>query len=320
MSVARRRLLHPRTGDNAIADRTYIGLSGRAALAELDAVPVGPPELLDFRTRSARISSCRVQSIRSTPVLMVDRGSPPGRDIELRVSFIREGRIAIRQGGREIVLGPGDAVVGFDDVYAEAELLERTRFVTVTLDAVVPFPGGVPEERGMRYITSEEMFNSAAAAFFEALLRPEAFPLAPVDEVRTSRAISKLLSEMLMAVSASAGDSAELRREEERTVVRGYIAANFTRQDLSVASVAEHYGMSSRSLQRLYSDRGESVSNVIRQRRLEHAVAMLMDYRFDDLSIDDVAQRSGFAGANQLRRVMGQVMEQTPTDLRTRRG
>lgn len=166
-------------------------------------------------------------------------------------------------------------------------------------------------------IGREELFNAAAASFFEALLRPAAFPLEPVDEVRVSRAIGKVFSEIFIATDPES-ESPAARRAEERTVVRGYIGAHFTRPELSVSSIAEHYGMSPRSLQRLYADHGENVSNMIRQRRLEHAVSILLDHRFDDLSIDDVASRSGFAGANQLRRVMSQVMDQTPSQLRSR--
>ncbi|UCR88591.1 helix-turn-helix domain-containing protein [Mycetocola spongiae] len=318
MSEARRRLLDPQAADNSISDRAYFGAEGAAQLHAMDGMVVGDPEHFDLRTRVARISCYRIQSVRTEPLNMVERRLDPTNPVTIRFTFLREGTMIIRQRGRKQVLRAGDAVIGFDEISADVEYPERVRFVSVTVDSMIPFPGGLPEDRTMRYIPRDEMFNGAAASFFEALLRPVAFPLAPVDELRVSRAIAKVINEVLVATTPNR-ESAAARRVEERTVVRGYIAAHFTRPDLSVAAIAEHYGMSARSLQRLYSDHGENVSNVIRQRRLEHAVSMLLDARFDGLSIDDISVRSGFAGANQLRRVMGQVMEQTPTQLRARR-
>ncbi|WP_156027469.1 AraC family transcriptional regulator [Mycetocola saprophilus] len=319
MSEARKRLLSPHTADNSISDRAYFGPEGVAMLAASDGVTTGDAEHFDLRTRVARIGYFRIQSILTTALnvsLATDHYDAPDK---VRFTFVREGRLEIDQRGRHVVLTPGDAVIGFDTVPAQIVLPERTRYVTITVDRELLFPAGLADERQMRYIRRDELFNGATASFFEALLRPAAFPLAPVDELRVSRTITKMLNEVFVATLPSQ-DSVATRRAEERAVVRGYIGAHFTRADLSVSSIAAHYGMSPRSLQRLYSDYGENVSNVIRKRRLEHAVSMLMDRRFDDVSIDDVAIRSGFAGANQLRRVMNQVMEQTPTQLRAVHG
>lgn len=319
MSEARKRLLAPHQADNSISDRAYFGAEGSALLAASDGVTVADPNTFDLRTRTARISYFRIQSILTTPLrLHMQEGHYQTGD-NVRFTFVREGRLELSQRGRQAVLTRGEAVIGYDSTPTEIKFAETTRYVTLTVDREILLPGSGEEDRTMRVIRRDELFNSATASFLEALLRPSAFPLAPVDELRISRAITKVLNEVYVA-NLPDPESIATRRAEERAVVRGYIGAHFTRPDLSVSSIAQHYGMSPRSLQRLYSDYGENVSNVIRKRRLEHAVSMLIDTRFDEVSIDEVAIRSGFAGANQLRRVMNQVMEQTPTQLRGGRG
>lgn len=317
MSPERRRLLHSQSEDNSISDRVYQGTAGLTQLYANDGITAPNPEHFDLRTRVAQISSYRVQSIRTTPLLLPAPVDEPETRVKVRLTIIRDGRMQVLQNGKKEMLHTGDALISFDALPAAFHILDRSRIVSVSVDTYVPFPNGAPVEQRIRMIGREELFNAAAASFFEALLRPAAFPLEPVDEVRVSRAIGKVFSEVFIATDPES-ESPAARRAEERTVVRGYISAHFTRPELSVSSIAEHYGMSPRSLQRLYADHGENVSNMIRQRRLEHAVSILLDRRFDDLSIDDVASRSGFAGANQLRRVMSQVMDQTPSQLRAR--
>lgn len=167
----------------------------------------------------------------------------------------------------------------------------------------------------MKLLPSQQLLVASARAFFLGLFRPQAFPLQPVEQIRATRAIDSLLLSLLASAQEST-DHSRSKSAVERSVITNFISTHFTSSELSTSTVAAHYGMSTRSLQRLFSEVNQSVSENIQQRRLEHAVAILLDDRFVELSVEGVALRSGFAGSDQLRRAIAQEMDTTPTELR----
>lgn len=57
--------------------------------------------------------------------------------------------------------------------------------------------------------------------------------------------------------------AAEDRKDDQRAAVIGYIRGRAGDPDLTVASIAEHYDMSMRTLQRLFRDAGTSLRDEV---------------------------------------------------------
>ena len=84
--------------------------------------------------------------------------------------------------------------------------------------------------------------------------------------------------------------------------------------DLSLPALADRAHMSIRNLQRRFRlDVGKAPSRFVETLRLENARRLLQT---TDMSLDRVAQRSGFANAGAMRRVFRRCLDRTPSSFR----
>ncbi|QNA91999.1 MULTISPECIES: helix-turn-helix domain-containing protein [unclassified Microbacterium] len=88
---------------------------------------------------------------------------------------------------------------------------------------------------------------------------------------------------------------------------------------LNPARVAREVQSSLRQLQLVFSESGNSVAGEIRRQRARLAHSLLMDSRYDVLSIDQIAQRAGFHSPMSLRRALDDAYSCTPRALRAAR-
>ncbi len=317
MTLARRRLLNPECQDNMIWSKKLSGASGAKALESITHSIVNDSDSFEMNVKSAQIGFYEVRSITTTPINYIDT---PVADHEpnIRFVFVVSGSIAIRQGTTLHRVFSGEMIILFEREMYSTLILEPTHMVMVSFPEIAASQRGVVSGGHLRHVAAASVLSLAARAFFLGLLRPSAFPLPPVEQLRATRAIDSVLLGLL-ATAENPSASKNDRNAEERAVITSFIASNFSSPALSTASVASQYGMSTRSIQRLFAECGQSVSESIQQRRLEHAVAILLDERFDELSVEDVAKRSGFTGADHLRRVMHHEMGCAPSQARANR-
>lgn len=95
------------------------------------------------------------------------------------------------------------------------------------------------------------------------------------------------------------------------------IASRRNDPSLTIPHVASELAVSVRHLQRAFHERGTSPTEEIRRLRVELAQSLLTNSRFDALSIDDVAQHSGFHSADDLRRAFRSQNVPSPSRLRS---
>ena len=88
---------------------------------------------------------------------------------------------------------------------------------------------------------------------------------------------------------------------------------------LNPSRVAHEVQSSLRQLQLVFSEPGNSVAGEIRRQRARLAHSLLVDSRYDVLSIDQIAQRAGFNSPMSLRRALDEAYETTPRALRAAR-
>lgn len=109
-----------------------------------------------------------------------------------------------------------------------------------------------------------------------------------------------------------------------RAVLRDRALAVIAQQgaDLSLtpSRVAHDVASSLRHLQSIFAEAGTTVAGEIRRQRARLARSLLTDSRYDVLSVEQVAQRSGFGNAMSLRRALHDVYRVSPRTLRSGRG
>ncbi|WP_274648689.1 AraC family transcriptional regulator [Paenibacillus humicola] len=93
-----------------------------------------------------------------------------------------------------------------------------------------------------------------------------------------------------------------------------YIEDNLGDRDMSLGKVAAYINMSERHLSRLFSDGiRESFTDFVRSRRVRKAAELLLG---TELSIQAVADRTGFGSVHYFTRTFGAVMKTTPARFR----
>ncbi|WP_307362465.1 AraC family transcriptional regulator [Microbacterium murale] len=109
-----------------------------------------------------------------------------------------------------------------------------------------------------------------------------------------------------------------------RAVLRDRALAVIAQQgaDLSLtpSRVAHDVSSSLRHLQSIFAEAGTTVAGEIRRQRARLARSLLTDSRYDVLTVEQVAQRSGFGNAMSLRRALHDVYRASPRTLRSGRG
>jgi transcriptional regulator GlxA family with amidase domain len=123
-----------------------------------------------------------------------------------------------------------------------------------------------------------------------------------------------VLLDRIGAVTGQGSPHAVLR---ERAIA--VIAQQCGDPGLNPSRVAHEVQSSLRQLQLVFSESGNSVAGEIRRQRARLAHSLLVDSRFDVLSIDQIAQRAGFNSPMSLRRALDEAYETTPRALRAAR-
>lgn len=135
-------------------------------------------------------------------------------------------------------------------------------------------------------------------------------------------AIEQLVMEMsgallLDRVGAAMGQGTPHEVLRERAIA--VIAQQCGDPSLNPSRVAHEVQSSLRQLQLVFSESGSSVAAEIRRQRARLAHSLLMDSRYDVLSIDQIAQRAGFQSPMSLRRALDEAYSSTPRALRSAR-
>lgn len=124
--------------------------------------------------------------------------------------------------------------------------------------------------------------------------------------------------EAAVEVEAEDDHQTNVRMQKLREDVEEYLAANYSDSALSQITVADHFGISTYSLSRLFSNViGISFAQYISSLRLEEAKRLLEE---TELSIADISREIGMSNPNYLSRVFKQNFGVTPVQYRKESG
>ncbi len=98
--------------------------------------------------------------------------------------------------------------------------------------------------------------------------------------------------------------------------MRQFIERNIGERDLSPATIADAFNISTRYVHKIFSATKFTVNGYIRHRRLESARMMLVDPDHHHLSITEIALIWGFSDSSQFASAFRAEYEVTPRDYR----
>ena len=121
-----------------------------------------------------------------------------------------------------------------------------------------------------------------------------------------------VLNQALITYQAEvAGDEGRSRLQDE---ICGYINANVLSPDLSLTSVADHFGVSSKMVGTVCRDRfGKTFLQYVRDCQIQHATRLLQT---TDLSLEEISEQCGFTNLLTFRRNFKASMGINPSDYR----
>lgn len=127
-------------------------------------------------------------------------------------------------------------------------------------------------------------------------------------------ALAQLIGTLLN--SSESLDERECAKDQKYYRICSFIEDNIANHDLCATRVASSCGMSRRQLFRILSENGKRFQELVNAKRLDKACNLLILQ--PDLSIGEIAIRSGFASASYFSRAFRDTLNTTPTAFRQR--
>jgi AraC-like DNA-binding protein len=266
------------------------------------------------RRRTVRFGAYLVSLVQSGPFSMRIPGDNFGHSWRaVRLMLVLDGELTIKTAGTIEVLGPRAAALAVG--WRPLEVTSPGALI-IEVDVAVERTAmrGTFDEAPLTVWGSEVVLPSAtAAALRELVVRPGTVP-----EVRaeTVRVVEQLVG--ALATSRPETRTTVLLEQVERSRVVQYIAAHHSENDLGPASIAEYFGVSTRTLHRLFEGEERTVCGWIAHERLRSALARLHDPRYATVTLEDLAELCGYGSALALRRAVQAATGATPSELRSK--
>jgi AraC family transcriptional regulator, positive regulator of tynA and feaB len=269
----------------------------------------------DFRSgllTRVDIGNIRACTLKTDPMLTERRASrsmQDGRDFYV-VEMPREAPVRVVQRGRESIVRPGDFTIvnGAEGYTFETEQHNEVRTLRIpcrTLRARLPSLDDWAAKTCESSQPIVTLFLDFAASYGQ-----HAHALLPAQQERLEQ---HLLDLLVMALQGADDASSETSvRSAHRQRALRTIEQHFCDPALEPSGVARAIGVSDRYLQRIFSERQETVSAAIRERRILEAKRLLANRAQLRLSVTQIAYAVGFSDPAYFSRVFRQVTGVSP--------
>ncbi len=243
--------------------------------------------------------------------------SAPGEQATLRPAlkflFQEEGAARVRQHYATQELAPGQWCVLRKDLpfMIEAPAQSRQLAITLPADLLTAGQGGIPASghpHTFMHGPAQILHASAAASVMTGNSLSQ-------DDRRVLGVQIAQLAEMTMRI-IRAGYSGDLR-ERRRIAILEYVDQHLADEKLSVATIADAFGMSPRSVHKLFEGEPNTIARTIWDRRLERCRDMIVDPAASAQSITEIAHFWGFADSQHFSRAFKLRFGMAPRDYRS---
>lgn len=249
--------------------------------------------------------------------LRTRENTDPTEDVGLVVNS--GGEHFMRQRGREIVLGDGDAtLISLTDTL---ETVNRPPGEILVLR--FPRPQLAPRLSGAQDCFLRRIpHDSPALGLLTNYVKTASQEQTLADQDLQRVVVSHLCDLTALAIGATR-DAAELAqgrglRAARLHAIKQHIAGKLDQPDLSVAALAARHGCTQRFIQRLFESEGTSFTDYLLAQRVALAYRMLTDPRRQGDKISTIAFDAGFGDLSYFNRVFRQHFGDTPSDVRAR--
>jgi len=236
---------------------------------------------------------------------------------DLRLVVNISGSEVVSQAGREVTLGPGDAVlVSMAETGGIVRPAPGRRVgFNIPRHVLTPLVGDVETAR-MRLIPSRCPALRQLMSYVGILQNDHALATPELRQLAATH-IHDLLALVIGATKdAEAAARGRGARAAQLRAILADISENLTDRGLSIDVVAQRHRIGTRNIQRLFAAEGTTFSEIVTGQRLARARRMLRESRLSDRSIADIAEACGFSDPAYFGRRFRQMFGLAPSDVR----
>ena len=289
----------------------------RGGKAELD-VRDGEPIAANLTSHSLPDMQLLLGTLLGARVVRTKQHVVVDGDDSLALICNRSGTIGITARGRELLIGPGEAVLASAEDALTLERLMTGDCVSLRVPrrVLVPMIMDV-DEAVMQVVRDRETEMRVLVDYATLLVRENALATPALRQLGVEH-----LHDLLALVLGATDDVKEVagRRGAKAARLRKakfLIVNNCWRQDLSVAGVAQELGVTPRYLQRLFEADGKTFSSFLIEQRLKRAHRMLREPEFAERPVSSIAYDVGFGDLSYFNRSFRRAYGATPSDVRS---
>ena len=207
--------------------------------------------------------------------------------------------------------------------FEERDLLLGLKFATWAPESCLPGATAAALRELMEHTGSTSAIRVETSRVVEGLIGSmlQVAHLAGEAQAATSLAATSLAAASLAGGAGTGVAGLGLPDGEPKfdyQIAMKYISRKFTDPALTPATIAQHFGVSLRTLYRYFDGGGDGVSHAIASARLEAATHKLTDPKFGDYTLDELAERCGYHSPLAMRRAIMASSGLTPSQLRAK--
>ena len=289
----------------------FQGAEGLEALGRHVPIQTDDPDELHVAAHTAWFGAVRLTWLRHGSMRMRLGGESRQR---IRIAVVLEGEISLRLGGTLEVVGPRDAVRFADHTVVHCQMTGTTSVLLIDVDARDPRYRDSLSTAGFAVWRQDTAVPTATAQFLLEVLRRDDEALLPAARADLVPIVEQLAFGLATMLPARPEPFSHHPLDKSR--VLQHIAAHYAEPGLCPASIAEKFGVSTRTLHRVFENDERTVMQWIAVIRLEQALARLADPRCWHLPIEELATLTGHGSALTLRRAVQAATRMTPSRYR----
>ncbi|PQZ87712.1 hypothetical protein CQ018_17325 [Arthrobacter sp. MYb227] len=197
------------------------------------------------------------------------------------------------------------------------EFIDDSQIIAVRLPAQVLSEFGISDSAQLLQLRYDDGLVGPTRAFLESTLNLDS-QLPSVSRYFLEKLVHEMVGGIILENMGVSKSGTTRRSLFEQSIA--YIAATTGDPELTPLKLATELSVSLRQLQREFKRQGLTIASSIKQNRIDLAVRLLQDPKFMVLSIEKIAEHSGFTSLVQLRRALQAAGLGNPTDLRVSSG
>lgn len=296
--------------------REWHGTEGLEAFTKLS--PVLPHGPFWFQSRAAAFGPFHLSYFRHSPLSVSTPADNFGHaSPTLRVLVVFDGAVAVRlhcpSSARTVSVKPRQGVLLAGWMPRHYAAQGPVSAIVIDVPADHPVVEGAFDEYPVA-VRVPDTLASASAMFAADLLKVDTESMSAHIRAQSAAAIETLVAGIVSAsvpMKRFQSASAYQRRE-----VLQYIAKRCADKELNAEMIATRFGISKRSVQRLFERDTMTLTQHITAQRVEQVLSRLRDPRYANVSLDEIAQLTGFGTGLALRRAISRVAGITPSRYR----